>query len=68
MPGYIKNVLLKYQHHKTLKKLHSPYSYQRIVYGQKVQQSTPEDISPPLNIKVKNMYNKSLEHCCITQE
>ena len=59
MPGYIKNVLLKYQQSKSLKKHHSPYPYQRIVYGQKIQQPTPEDNTPPLNKNDKKICTTS---------
>ena len=53
MVGYIENVLLKYHQSKSRKNHHSPYPYQSIVYGQKIQQPTPEDNTPTLNKKGK---------------
>ena len=51
MPGYIKNVLHKYQHTPSRRKQYSPYPYQHIIYGQKVQKPTPLDNTPALNAK-----------------
>ena len=49
MPGYIKNVLHKYHHEPSHHKQYSPYPYQHIIYGQKVQKPTPLDNTPALN-------------------
>ena len=65
IPGYIQNVLHKYHHKPSHRKQYSPYPYQNIVYGQKVQKPTRIDNSPKLNDKDKNMYNKSLVNYCI---
>ena len=53
MPGYIKDVLHKFQHPTPKFKQYAPYPFQRIIYGQNTQTPTPIDKSPLLNDKEK---------------
>ena len=53
MPGYIQHVLHKYHHNPAYRKQYSPYPYQNIIYGQKVQKPTPIDNTPELHEKDK---------------
>ena len=49
MDGYVAAVLQKFNHPKPTKRQHSPHQHRAIVYGQKEQETTPEDTSPPLD-------------------
>ena len=49
MPGYIHHVLHKHHHNLSQRKQYSPYPYQQIIYGQKVQKPTPINNTPALN-------------------
>ena len=58
MPRCIQNVLHKYHHKPSHRKQYSPYPYQNIVYGQKVQKPTPIDTTPKLNENNKKYVQK----------
>jgi hypothetical protein len=50
MPGYVSNVLSKFQHDAPKHPQHTPYWYVTPVYGAKTQYAT-KDETPPLNIQ-----------------
>jgi hypothetical protein len=51
MPGYIKQLLLKYKHHMPTKPQHCPYAPAPKQYGAKAQAPPPVNISPKLSPK-----------------
>ena len=48
VPGYVQRKLTKWQHPNPKKPQHSPYQAAPIVYGTKVQQPVPSDVTAPL--------------------
>ena len=58
IPGYIHHVLHKKHHNTSQLKQYSPYPYQQIIYGQKVQNPTPIDNTPALNDKDKHYFQQ----------
>jgi hypothetical protein len=48
VPGYVQQKLTKWQHPNPKKPQHSPYQAAPIVYGTKVQQPVPSDVTAPL--------------------
>ena len=49
MPGYINNVLVKFNHPMPTKRQLSPHKHRKIVYGQSTQIAHTEPYSPPLS-------------------
>ena len=52
MPGYIKNLLHKYNHQHR-KQQNAPHPYRTPVYGTKIQTATPEDETAPVDSTIK---------------
>jgi hypothetical protein len=50
MPGYVANVLIKFQHPIPTQPMHSPSAYIKSIYGAKPQYTT-RDETPPLSAK-----------------
>jgi hypothetical protein len=60
MPGYISNVLNKFQHDTPKTPQHTPFRYVTPVYGAKMQYATQEETPPPLADKQCTNIKKSL--------
>jgi hypothetical protein len=60
MPGYIKQLLLKYKHRMQNKPQHCPYTPTPKQYGAKAQAPLPVDISPKLSPGEIKKYSTSL--------
>ena len=52
MPGYIKNMLHKYNH-SPKRQQHAPHQYRAPVYGTRIQTATPEDDTEPVDAATK---------------
>ncbi len=49
MPGYINNVVVKFNHPMPTKRQLSPHKHREIVYGQSTQIAHTKPYSPPLS-------------------
>jgi hypothetical protein len=67
MPGYVANVIRKFQHDTPMQPQHKTSQYITPVYGTKTQYAT-QDETPPITAKSASTYKKSQDLSCITQE
>jgi hypothetical protein len=67
MPGYVSNVLRKFQHDAPKHSQHTPSRYTTPVYGIKTQYATKDD-TPPLTAQQVSQYRKSQDPFCTTPE
>jgi hypothetical protein len=67
MPGYVSNVLSKFQHDAPKHPQHTASRYVTPVYGAKTQYAT-KDETPPLTATYVSQYKKSQDPFCTTPE
>jgi hypothetical protein len=67
MPGYVSNILSKFQHDAPKHPQHTPSQYVTPVYGAKTQYAT-KDETPPLTPNNVSQSKKSQDPFCTMQE